>query len=351
MSDDIVDLTKSLDKKKRTQATPGRPPNRPDDDNRSGGSDSDRIDSKSHDVVDSSETDFEDSKAVMMDLLETIRSKSGDNIRNRLRAEVAHNNERQRERDKRRDRMMKLGGGDGGFRRGIPTTPMDFSDMSSVELSDEESDDESDDDESSITITKASIEKKRRKSGKSRASKRKASASVQDSSSMEEMVGTPIASMPVDAKVGGLGGGRRSQPVLSPSESDEDVKRDVKVKRAQNLTDVHHKGGKKKRKKRRGKHTSKGREDERVRQATTAENVFMAKLIIKKCKDENCNCSHKDSDVIKGHTFFIAKDFKQRKQWLLDLIMSYSTDWTHFIINRRRVCKKCFDACYAIPVR
>jgi hypothetical protein len=236
MSDDIVDLKKSLDKKKRTQSTPGRPPNRPDDDNRSGGSDSDRIDSKSHDVVDGSETDVMDSNAAMRDVLETIRRKSSGSIRNRLRAEAAYKNERKRERDKRRDRMMRLGGGDGGFRRGIQTTPMDCSDMSSVELSDEESDDESDDDENSITITRASIEKKRGKSGKSRVSKRKASASVQDSSSMEEMVGTPIASMPVDAKVGGLGGAHRSQLVLSPPESDEDVKGVVKLKRAQNLT-------------------------------------------------------------------------------------------------------------------
>jgi hypothetical protein len=101
-------------------------------------SESDHIEHASHDNTDT-DTELDAAGEDLLEQLELIKSKSGDNIRNRLKAQDDYKNRRQRERNIRRNRMTRKGGG-GGVGSGADGTGIRSSDVSPDESSDEESD-------------------------------------------------------------------------------------------------------------------------------------------------------------------------------------------------------------------
>jgi hypothetical protein len=317
-------------------------------DSGSGGNQSDRIDCRSSDETEQP-SDFKADEDDLLEQLDLIKSKSADNIKNRERAHLEHKGERLRQRTLRRNRMHRKGGG-GDVGSGSDGTGIRSSDISPVDSIDEESDSDNDDDDSDcLVITREKMSRNQPKPDGKRMSKRKASASVASSSEMEPPCYKAPRSYECDSKRHDMRspGPRSSRVESSPDPSGDDIK--VKSRPAGYLTGVRKKRKKKKRRKP-SKHTSRGRMEERIFQGTKAEEVFQGMMVIKKCKDDKCQCPNSKKDIIAARTFNCAKTVKERKQWLLELIASMHEDWTHFVVDRQLVCRTCFEAFYGILV-
>lgn len=298
--------------------------------------DSDHIEHSSHDNNDT-DTELDTDGEYLLEQLELIKSKSANNIRNRQKAHDEYKGRRQRERNIRRNRIgRRCGGGEVGS--GTDGTGIRSSDTSPDDSSDEETDTSDDEDDSDdVVITKSKINKSRSNPYGSGSSKRKASMSVQTSSGIDSSCYTTIQPSVNDRKKKDMRrGGGRSARVVSASES-SDGKSKVKPKRNTHLTGIRHRRHKRRMKKRRpSRHTKVGRAEERIFNGTTAGEVFIAKVAIKKCQDVLCKCPHDTASIIAGRTYNLEFNPTTRKQWLLDKILSMETDWKHLIIEGKR---------------
>jgi hypothetical protein len=315
----------------------------------SGGFDSDHIDCRTDAETDDEDLPMNSNEDELMEQLELIKSKSDNNIRNRQRAHAEAKGERQRQRDIRRKRMS---GKDGGGEVASASDGKGFgsNDISPVDSSDEESDSDDDDESDCVVITKSMTQPYQQPPVRPTSVKRKASAEGVSSSGIDSDCYKLMASAYNERKrEGRTRGGAMSSRVVSPGDASDGEIKD-KSKKTTYLTGIRKVRRKKKRRKGMSRHTKHGRTEERVMKGTETAVIFIAKVAIANCTDEQCHCSKRTQKIIDARTFNLTKTSTERKQWLLDKISEYQENYTHFVVNRKLVCRSCFEAFYGIKV-
>ena len=308
-----------------------------------GGGKSDHIESESHEISPEDTDVLSDEDAQWLKkTMSKIRSLSDQNLKERKRASAEHKQRRKKERDKRRSRHGNLLGSHG------VVNPTDNEDLKSSDLS--PADDTDGEDEDAIIFTKEHVRYKRSDRSRPRMMKRKARQPVPTSSGTDSANEVPVRNESKRCCRG------RTELADSPSEVSEvaEIQSLVRRKRVTKLTkeirDRADKKQKPKKKKSKWNHTSTGRADERVSKATDYLDIFYAKKVIHKCGDTKCECPSTYEDIIAGRTLSASLKGANRLTWLLDKMQNMPAKWTHFIIDRKKACRLCFEAYYGLKV-